>query len=598
MPHDPSSRRWQTFLFLGLFIALVAFRIWLILGVPKYYINAPHDDLYYARVAHYLIHGQWLGPYDAYTLIKAPFYAFFLIFSYFTGLPLLLNETLFYVLACLVLYLALQPVIPARWWRLLLFTLLLFLPAGITSMWALRVYREHVFLSLTLFVLAFSIGLLFRIQGPLRSVWVWSLGLGLSMAAFMLCREEGVWIYPLIFLLLLVCFLAVRRSAKQERFPRLVQVFLPVLLWSIPILVVSALNYSYYGFWGISENLDRDLNRVLNTIYRIKTPDWKPYHPVNEEILSQAYEASPLFAQLKPYFGSFENWIYYSDRTLSVKPDWYLEDYFVPGQELAGSHFLWMFRDVLQAAGYLEGGRFPREYLQQTADQLGSACESGALDCYPVSNIPMVGSIQSRHIPLVIHFLATNFQRLLAYEHTMAAPFTLDISTWRAEEESFRYFDEFTYNPIASEQIGRPITSEQLIAGRVDLRIKALQFKAQVIDLIYSIYMESTQPLVILLLVGWVLFVLVRVVFKTGRLAAPEGWTLALVSGFFLLRMGTLAVMDATTSVPAIHYAASCYIYLYLLIGLSFKALWTGMSGYLPRPPRKDPASSDAQAPG
>src|SRR4030042_6665902 len=83
--------------FAGLLVILVAVRLLLILGVPKMYQWAPYDDLYFAHLAHYLIHGQWLGPYDQFTLIKAPFYGFFLAASPMSGLPPLLNAPLFYL---------------------------------------------------------------------------------------------------------------------------------------------------------------------------------------------------------------------------------------------------------------------------------------------------------------------------------------------------------------------------------------------------------------------------------------------------------------------------------------------------------------------
>src|SRR6266545_2251709 len=79
-------------IFISVFSILVVFRTWLIMGVPKMYLYAPHDDLYFAKMAHYIIHGQWMGPYDQMTLIKGPFYAFFMVVSFLTGLPLMLNE--------------------------------------------------------------------------------------------------------------------------------------------------------------------------------------------------------------------------------------------------------------------------------------------------------------------------------------------------------------------------------------------------------------------------------------------------------------------------------------------------------------------------
>src|SRR3989304_3324277 len=97
-------RRNENQVFIFVFAISILFRIWLITGVPNIYIIYPHDDLYFAKAAHYIIHGQWMGPYSQMTLIKGPFYSFFLIISFLTGLPLLLNETIFYLLAFIVFF--------------------------------------------------------------------------------------------------------------------------------------------------------------------------------------------------------------------------------------------------------------------------------------------------------------------------------------------------------------------------------------------------------------------------------------------------------------------------------------------------------------
>ncbi len=38
-------------LFIGLFVLLITFRLWLITGIPKMLVYGPHDDLYFAKAA-------------------------------------------------------------------------------------------------------------------------------------------------------------------------------------------------------------------------------------------------------------------------------------------------------------------------------------------------------------------------------------------------------------------------------------------------------------------------------------------------------------------------------------------------------------------
>lgn len=293
-----NSRTWKkNFIFIVIFAILIAFRIWLTFGIPKCYFYAPHDDLFFAKAANDLLNGQWLGKFDNITLIKVPFYAFFLAFSSLTHLPLLFNETIFYIGACLLLDRSVQPLIKNRWWRLLLFTILLYCPASLITGWTVRVYREYVYFSLTLMVIAFAIGLLLRVNTTLKAMIGWGIGFGISLSAFLLTREEGAWIIPALFYFFICCFWIIWKKGSAQKWQQSIALFIPIFLAYLPILVVSSVNYSYYGLWGTSDQLDPDFNRVINTLGRIKTGStWYPYVRVSHESLDKAYAASPMMA--------------------------------------------------------------------------------------------------------------------------------------------------------------------------------------------------------------------------------------------------------------------------------------------------------------
>ena len=57
------------------------------------------DDALYARLAGYLIHGQWLGPFDQFTLLKRPAYPVFIALMYRWVIPLKVGEQMTYLLA-------------------------------------------------------------------------------------------------------------------------------------------------------------------------------------------------------------------------------------------------------------------------------------------------------------------------------------------------------------------------------------------------------------------------------------------------------------------------------------------------------------------
>lgn len=562
------KKRESLFVWISMVIIII-FRLWLITGIPKMLIYGPNDDLYFAKAAHYIIHGQWMGPYTQMTLIKGPFYSFFLIFSFFTGLPLLLNETIFYVIACIVLFIAFSPLIKSNWWRIILFTLLLFCPANLATEWTLRVYREFVYFSLTLYVVAFSIGLFLRLDQKITSLLLWAIGLGLSMGAFMITREEGVWIYPTLFLLLTISIILIWKNKFNKKWIRTGLILLPILLWYIPTIIVSSLNYSNYGFWGVSETLDPDFNRVLNTLGRIKTSTWHPAIQITKEARMKAYDVSPLFYEMKD---EIENsvvlhWNYSDDRSMASKPEWYLLKYTNGGSEISNGHFLWLLRDAVFNKGYYSAGQYPYGFYKQLADQLEFACNDGRLDCSASRTIPFVGSIDQRHYPVILRLFFEDCFHLLNLDY-MQMMASLDIKTWPAwpkNNDDYLYFEEFIYDSLENPGIrSNDDTQYSLINGKTDLRLKILSYKENIMGGITNIYKLCSEPAFLTGFITWAFLILISIL-KKQRESQHSYLILSIfMFGLFFSRLMTLVIIDATSSIPGIRYGSSINIFIYI----------------------------------
>jgi hypothetical protein len=561
-------------IYITLFVILILFRLWLIAGIPNILNDYPHDDLFYAKAAHYIIHGQWMGPYNQMTLIKVPFYSFFLIGSFFTGLPLFLNENIFYVLACLLFSKAISPLVRNRWLRLLFFTIICYCPSSLATDANLYVYREFVYFSLTLYVVAFSIGLFLRLNHKISTLFLWSVGLGLSMGAFMITREEGVWIYPILFLLLGICLFFIYRRKIDQRIKRSILVFLPIFLWYIPVFIVSYVNYSYYGFWGTSEQLDADINRVYNTLARIKTSSpWHPAIQVTREARMKAYAVSPLLDQLKdPIESSVMEWNVWDDATMQEKPEWYLNQYGNGGSEIGSSHFMWLFRDAVAGQGYYANGKFPREFYRQLADQLEAACNDGKLVCSPPKNIPLVGSIDRRQYSIILRMLFDDIFHLLEQDYAISTGIDpLKVNLWPAWQntDNYKYFEEFVYNSLNEPGISSDQDDQYLVNGKTDSRVKILPYKSEMMFKISNIYKFFTLPVFIICFAAWILLMIFSIS-KKRRMAQEASFiTSVFVLGLLFSRVMTLAIVDATTSMPAIQgYGMSNYIFIYVFIFL------------------------------
>jgi hypothetical protein len=507
------------------------------------------------------------------TIIKTPFFAFFLIVSFLTGLPLFLNETAFYVLGCVVLYIAISPLIKNKWWKLFLFSLMLFSPPSLPNYWTLRVYREFVYLSLTFIVVSFAIGLFLRLNEKKITIFCWVIGLGISMGAFMITREEGVWIYPMVFLLLLLCVQRILKEKFIDKWQRISVLLLPILLWNIPILLISFLNYSHYGFWGTSEQLDPELNRVLNSLDRInvKNEKWHPTIQISKNALEEAYAVSPSFSLFKDEIEQLTpSWNGHDDWEMDNKPKWYLDQYGNGGSEIGKGFFLWLFREAVYSKGYFDEV-YPKDIFRNIADELELACNNGELDCNTSQSLPFVGSINRMHSPIIIRMFFETFINVLNFNFNYINPITLNISQWGSWPENnfdYKFFVEFAYNPINYLELNQSTDQIQKVNGKIDLRVQILALKEKLVYIIYDVYKLLTLPLFFLGIFSLILFIVYEV---KNKLKNDLGQLLPIaffLLGLFVFRLLTLSIVDSTTSNPARFYSISTYIFIFIFIGI------------------------------
>lgn len=381
----------------------------------------------------------------------------------------------------------------------------------------------------------------------------------------MLCREEGVWIYPTLLPLLACCVIVIWFKKMDRAWLRSIIIFSSVVIWYIPIFIVSYLNYSYYGFWGYSENLDPDFNRVINTIGRIKTSTSSlyPYNAITKESLAKAYSASPLLVKLKtPFKTNWGFWQSVSDYAMTGMPSWYHEKY---GASSMNSMIMFLFRDVLENAGYYSHGKYPHDYLRKLADQLEAACNNGALDCSPGTNIPYAGSLNAEQIPIVLHFFGENIYQLLQLNVVPIA--SLDIKNWPVTNlAAAKYFEEFIYNPIEPQYFGDAQNSDQLVDKKIDISLKMLDTKETVMKGIQSVYSVITLPGFVILCSGWLVLLIYNLLRrKQNNFSFPAPLIFVFLLGLLISRIMMLALISANSNVYMIAYSDTCYVFLYLI---------------------------------
>src|SRR6478735_3695936 len=98
-------------------IALTAVKLWLTAAQTIYAIGpAFHDDRLFVELAARVLQGEWLGPYNQFTLAKGPLFPLFIAAMFKLGVPLLLAQQALYAAASATLTRTLRPWInPGAW---------------------------------------------------------------------------------------------------------------------------------------------------------------------------------------------------------------------------------------------------------------------------------------------------------------------------------------------------------------------------------------------------------------------------------------------------------------------------------------------------
>lgn len=366
----PQSDRGREFSLFAAMATITALKLWL---VAWHQVaadgGARYDDLLFVELADHIRQGLWLGDYDERTLIKGAMYPVWIATISILSLPLLPAQQMLRAIAAFVLVTTLRPVLPHRGARLALFAGLIVDPATFDHS-AMRVIREGIYPSLTMFSLAGLAVLAGRPRLASSHAVTTGLALGVALALFWLTREEGVWFVPGVAVAL--GYAAVRTARDRSlphRFAHAGAILLvPVSIVLLAIAGLAALNRHHYGLSCVNELKAPFFEKAYGALTRVTAP---PRHltPVTAAAREKIYAVSPLFADLKPHLdppGTNET---------SGRPS--------DPREYFGGMFIWRFRDAVAAHGHANSLPEARTYYLQLAEEVNAACADGRLECGP-----------------------------------------------------------------------------------------------------------------------------------------------------------------------------------------------------------------------
>lgn len=339
-------------------VCLVVFKFWLVQAQDLIAAFSPHDDYLFVKLAKHILNGQWLGPYDNLTLVKGPVYPLFIAFSHHTGLPLLFVQHLIYALFCILVLVALRPLITRRWLLMSIFFLLLFNPFTYAYPGTGRAFRFGLSMPLVLALFSAMCGLLMRTSKGFCKQLIWAATIGLLFSLLWYTREEGIWMLPSI-LLFGIYYLLIQEGLRRGTiFKRCCCLLLVPLIFLGFKTTFSHLNQKYYGAPHIVELKAPEFQAALGGLMNINGHEVQPQIPVSDKSQEDAFRVSPSFKKLEPLFQEAAK-----------------------GHQWLKSYFIWTFRDIVSTGGYADSYPEALDFYAKIGEEIQAACTAGEIEC-------------------------------------------------------------------------------------------------------------------------------------------------------------------------------------------------------------------------
>jgi hypothetical protein len=356
-----------------------------------------HDDALFAGLAGYLVDSQWLGPYESLTLAKGPTYPMFIAAAYKLHVPLTLAEQGLHLVAAAVVALAAWRLTRSRWLAAGAYVVIALDPSHLGT-WGNRVSREAVYGSLSLILVYGTILFLALLPGLLARGMRWTvpvvavagIALGVTGAAYYMCRDERPWVAPAVALAALAGVATWRLDRDRVRQALTAGAALVVATGSFAASVhwVTARNRTHYGAAVVSDLVDGEIARAYTQWQRVDVGEHRRFVPVSRRQRAAVYEVSPAAAELGPWLDGPPG-----ERWLSFGCDYGVCD------DIPGTHFVWAMRAAADDLGHMDSAGEAQRYFGEIADDIASACRRDLpCDAAGIGPMPPLSRVDLRDV--------------------------------------------------------------------------------------------------------------------------------------------------------------------------------------------------------
>ncbi len=354
--------------FLFVLIAIILLKQVIISNLPIYVLAyAKQDDALMVEMAKNILEGKWLGEYNELTLTKGVMFPLFLCIANILGINYISFQTLFHSIACLIFIYGIKDLIKSKKWLIAIFTILVFNPLSFATDTLSRVYRNGITISQVLIIFGSYIGLYMNRKNKKQSI-IYSVLAGIGFAFLYHTREDAIWILPFIITVTGILIGLLIKEEKKEIFKNhkllLFIYLLPFIIIYIITMLISFINYQYYGIFTYNELNKSNFTKCMKTMYSIKPNE--EYYRVSftDEKIERMCEVSSTLNSVK-------------EDLLNTKHLYAGYGNGENGDQTEDGWFFWVLRETVSKNGYYENSQKAEEFYKKVTEELKQGLKEG-----------------------------------------------------------------------------------------------------------------------------------------------------------------------------------------------------------------------------
>ena len=372
---------------------LILFRLVLALGNPVWIDpDAIADDILMLNYANIFDHfAHW----NSLSMAKTMSYPVFLGLVYVLGIPYNLAVGLLWAAAAFVTLWFFSHYVQNIYGRLLVFAFVLYCPVAFDIWTGLRIYRQGIVAPTALIAVMCIFLLVVKLYlyrppeagpsgivagssksgcakediGALRKIFIICIIAGLSFFYFYYIKEDSLWLAPvLIITSAFSVIVIIRRRLQRGICVKLIFfALLPVIIFTGGTNVYKAVNYHYFGVFGINTRTDGEFGKFAGKLLQIqdenKTSEiWAPF-----STLEMAFRASPTLAETPELLESIRFQEIYANGDMVENP--------IPGDLV-----FWAIKSSLEETGLYGSERQAEMFFRDVNRELDAAFCDGRLE--------------------------------------------------------------------------------------------------------------------------------------------------------------------------------------------------------------------------